>query len=554
MKTPRPYQEAAIKSVFSWFETGKTGNPLVVVPVGGGKSLIMAELIKRIHADAPNAKIISLAHIKELLEQNREALLEQYPDVNCSFYCAGLGEKNHGADVVFASIQSIHKIAREIQRAPDVLILDEAHLTPFDETTQYRRFIADCRDINPNCVVIGLTGTPFRADNGLLTVGANRMFDGICYEIGIGWMIANGYLVRPVTPATSIKMKTDGVHMRGGDYIVSELAEAVDVDEVTKECVADIVRNGVGRKKWLGFGVTIQHCYHIKEALVAHGVSCEVIHGELPKGERDQLFDDYRAGKFRCLVNVAIATTGVNIPDIDLIFLMRPMRSPVLYIQCVGRGLRLADGKEDLMLLDYGDVVSELGPIDDVKIKLSGKAKKDAEEEEKKPKEKAVMKICPQCGIECWASQQYCYECSYSFVGEKLVSSASSAPVLSEDVEPVWHNVIDAKYTSHTGQGKTVPVMRVTYYCMTGVFSEYVCFEHEGYAREKAVAWWRKRFPDDNAAHINKVSTAVICSYPQPSRILVGRDGKYDRVISVEFAKKEENEQLDIILDDFLPF
>lgn len=552
MKTLRPYQEAAIKALFAWFETGNTGNPLIVVPVGGGKSLIMAEMIKRIHADAPNTKIISLAHIQELLVQNSEALREQYQDANFSFYCAGLKEKNHSADIVFASIQSIHNDAYEMQRAPDVLIIDECHLIPFDEDTQYRRFIADCKAINPNLVVIGLTGTPFRSDNGLLTVGDNRMFDGICYEIGIGWMINNGFLVRPVTPKTSIKMSTEGVHVRGGDYVVSELAEAVDIDAVTQECVVDIVENGAGRKKWLGFGVTIQHCYHIKEAMVAYGVSCEVIHGELHKDERNRLWDDYKDGKFRCLVNVAIATTGINIPEIDLIFLMRPMRSPVLYIQCVGRGLRLADGKEDLMLLDYGDVISELGPIDDVKIKLTGKAKKEQEEEDNKPKEKAIMKICPKCGVECWASQAFCYECSYSFVGEKLVSSASSAAVLSEDIEPVWHDVRDVKYSRHLAPNKEIPTMRVTYYCFDGIFSEYVCFEHTGYAREKAVAWFKKRFPSSDAKHITKISTALIGEYPKPTSILVGKDGKFDRIIDVRF--RDKHEQQDFLLDDDILF
>ena len=142
IKTLRPYQESAVRSLFDWlFSTD--GNPLIVAPVGSGKSLMIAEFIKRVHDDYPRTKIIMLSHVKELLVQDAQEMMEQYPDADFGFYCAGLGEKKAHNDITFASIQSVWDKIDVFPAVPKIIIVDEAHLIPHNTLTRYRRFMDD---------------------------------------------------------------------------------------------------------------------------------------------------------------------------------------------------------------------------------------------------------------------------------------------------------------------------------------------------------------------------------------------------------------------------
>lgn len=536
MKQLRPYQEAAIKSVFQWFSSGNTGNPLVVAPVGAGKSLMIAELVKQIHAQAPHTKCVIVTHVKELLQQNADEMRLQYPDCDYGFYCASMGQKHLHNDVTFASIQSVWNKTLRFPKVPQVIIIDEAHLVSHNEATQYRKFIDACKELNKNCIVIGLTGTPFRSDSGRLDEGDGRLFDGVCYEIEIGWMIEQGYLCKPVTPKVNTRLSVDGVGSRGGDYITSQLEAAVDIDVVTRACVAETVAIAQGRKKWLVFTAGVTHCGHVRDAFLAMGITCEMITGDTDKYERDSIIKRYKAGEIRCLVNVAVLTTGFNVPDIDCLVFMRPTKSPVLYIQCIGRGIRTAQDKQDCMVLDFGGVIDALGPIDAIDIRKRPRTERAEGEEKDKP----VMKICPSCGTECWGAQQYCYSCSYSFFQDKLNGTASVKALLTAEQEPETHKVIHTSYKTHMGKGKTIPTLKVTYNCMDGFYSDYICFEHTGYPRAKAEAWFKRHYPEALPNHIPKTCNhAALLEYPPVESVTVKKDGKYWRVLSIEHKKQE---------------
>ncbi len=552
MKTPRPYQEAAIKSVFQWFADGDNGDTLIIAPVGAGKSLMIAEIVKRIHEQAPHTKFVVVTHVMELLEQNSEEMRGQYPDCDFGFYCSSMGQKRLHNDVTFASIQSVWNKSLAFPRVPQIIIIDEAHLISHDEATQYRKFIDACKELNPNCIVIGLTGTPFRADTGRLDEGEGRLFDGVCYEIEIGWMIDNGYLCKPVTPKVSTRLSVEGVGSRGGDYIKSQLEAAVDIDAVTRACVAETCALARDRKKWLVFTAGVKHCEHVRDAFRAMNISCEMVTGDTPKPEREQIIKRYKAGEIKCLVNVAVLTTGFNVPDIDCLVFMRPTRSPVLYIQCIGRGIRTAEGKQDCMVLDFGGVIATLGPIDAIDIRKRPKMVSDDREKKEGP----VMKICPSCGTECWGSQQYCYSCSYSFLQDKLNETASGKSLLTSDQEPETHKVVYTGYKVHLAAGKTTPTLKVTYSCLDGAFNDYVCFEHTGYPRAKAEAWFKKHYPNALQNHIPKTcELAAVLEYPDIDTVTVKKEGKYWRVLSFTHKKQEENIAAQYIEEeDFIPF
>ncbi len=535
-KTPRPYQDAAIKAVFHWFAVGNQGHPLIVAPVGSGKSLIAAEFIKRIQDSAPRTKIVVLTHVQELLVQNADELRTHYPSCDFGFYCAGLNEKKLHNDVTFASIQSVYSKAYDFPRAVQIIICDECHLIPHKSDTQYRKFIDDCIAINPNCKVIGLTGTPFRSDSGRLDDGDNKLFDGIAYDIGIDFMIKNGFLCKPVVPQVNTVMSVDGVKTRNGDYIESQLQKAVDVDDITRACVDEIIDHGRNRKKWLIFTAGVQHCEHVRDEIRSRGVSCEMVTGETPKGEREDIIRRYRSGDIQCLVNVAVLTTGFNVPEIDMLAFMRPTRSPVLYIQCIGRGLRIAPGKMDCLVLDFGGVVKNLGPIDAINI-----TKKHIEKNEAEKKLQAVMKICPSCGAECAAAQKYCYICSHCFVSTSLDVKASNKAILTEDEPPEWYEVVHVSYNKHIKKNApdAPPTLRVTYTTMTSEVSEWICFEHEAgsFANNKAIDWHFERSQEPCP---DTIDDALKIAYKNPSKVLLKRKGRFYEVVKCDMTQLDE--------------
>ena len=140
----------------------------------------------------------------------------------------------------------------------------------------------------------------------------------------------------------------------------------MDRDDVTRAAVAEIVRHGEGRGSWLVFCSGVAHARHVRDAIRGHGVSCETVTGDTPGPERDGILAAFKAGRLRCVTNANVLTTGFDAPGTDLIALLRPTKSVGLYVQMVGRGTRLAEGKEDCLVLDFAGNTARHGPIDTV--------------------------------------------------------------------------------------------------------------------------------------------------------------------------------------------
>ena len=553
MKTPRPYQAAAQTSLFKYLFEEK-GHPLVVAPVAAGKSLMIAEFIKQLHEYYPGMKILKLTHVKELLQQNAEELLGQYPGADFGFYCAGLKQKKLRNQITFASIQSIYKKAYdlyEMGQIPGIIIIDEVHLLSHRQNTTYRKFISDILKYNPKCRVVGYTGTPFRADTGRLERGENKLFDDIAYEIGMDFMIEEGYWTKPVCPEMANVMDVTGVGVRGGDYIENQLQERINVASVTEPCVRELLEKGANRNKWLIFTAGIDHAEDVTTAINEAGVEAHCIHSKKDLAENAGILKAHRRGDFKALVNVAKLTTGYNDPYIDLLAFMRPTRSPVLYIQTTGRGVRpvyqsgydlstkqgrlsaIANGpKPDCMVLDFGGVVSTLGPIDGVSITKDWDGEEDPKKKEGE-EEAGLIKICPACGAECASNQRYCYACSYCFI--RLDEKAGDKAIVSVDSEPEWYSVIDTWHSEHKKEGGKTS-MRVTYVTIADAIKEWICFEHEGYARERAKDWHIYRMPDEPVPET--VEKALTINYPKPIKILAKKQGKFWRVLDYQFPEK----------------
>ncbi|MEK9754931.1 MAG: DEAD/DEAH box helicase family protein [Rhodospirillaceae bacterium] len=540
--TLRPYQQEAIDAIYTYF--GKwDGNPLIVLPTGTGKSVVIAEFMRGAITAYPDTRIVMLTHVKELIAQNFSTLIRNWPTAPAGIHSAGLGKRDVHSQIICAGIQSIFKNAYKVQRC-DLLIVDEAHLIPRNADTMYGRFIRELKEINPHLKLIGFTATPYRLDSGMLHQGEDAMFSKIAYEMSILEAIEQGYLSEVIPKRMNTELDVSGVGTRGGEFIAGQLEKAVDVDETTQAAVDEIISYGEGRGSWLVFAAGVDHAMHIRDAVRARGYSAETVTGETPAGERDRIIQDFKRGKIRCLTNMSVLTTGFDAPGVDLIGMLRPTKSAGLFVQMIGRGTRLAEGKDNCLLLDFAGNCRRHGPVD--RIKVSAPTKGDGD---------APIKTCPECFTICFAGVRTCPECDYEFPEPEpeLKRTAATDAVLSTQIETEWCAVTDVVYYRHEKAGKPAS-MRVEYRCGWTVHREWICFEHSGYARQKACAWWAKRSTDPVPMTVSEALTLSHTLF-RPARIGIRPSGQYTEIVGyTDFRQPTAEEREQDWSDDDIPF
>lgn len=545
----RDYQGDALHALWNYFQE-KTGNPLVVLPTGAGKSLTMAEWIKLVFESDPTARIIIVTHVKELVAQNYAELLGAWPEAPAGVYSAGLGRRDLGARILFASIQSIHAKAFALQQC-DLVLIDEAHLIPRKSDTMYQRFLCDLKAINPHLKLIGFTATPFRLDSGMLHEGDDALFTDVAHETSARLLIDEGYLCRPITrpkQTAAAQIDTAGIGTRGGEFISAQLEHAA-LEPATIAAIADtVVEAGADRRGWLIFCCTVAHCEAMNAALVERGIISAVITGETDQRVRDRTIAEYKAGQIRALCSMGVLTTGFNAKQVDLVALARPTKSTGLYVQMVGRGTRpiyapghdlsttegrlaaLAEGKPNCLVLDFGGNLARHGPFDDPFIKKPTKGEGPA-----------PFKECPECGTATGTATRICSECGFEFPPpERLVKvEADDKAILTPD--PEWIEVTEMSYGIHNkASGEGPPTLRVDYHCGLVTHSEWICLSHPGFARSKAEAWWMRRgpvpVPRDVHAAFDRVGELNV-----PTAIKVRMEGRYTRVIAWNFDPLQDD-------------
>ncbi len=489
MITLRPYQDDAKAAVYEHLRV-RDDNPCAVVPTAGGKTPIMASICK----DAVgqwNGRVLILAHVKELLEQTADKLRLVCPEVNFGIYSAGLKRRDTRHSVIVAGIQSVYKRACELD-AFNLVLVDEAHLIPLEGDGMYRQFLADAKVINPELRIIGFTATPFRLKTGPICT-PDGFLNHICYEVGVRELIRDGFLCSLVSKAGKAKADTTSLHVRAGEFVADEVETLMDQEALVRSACAEIVERTASRNACLIFASGVQHGQHIVEVLERdHDIECGFVCGETPTAERDATLGRFKAGELKYLCNVNVLTTGFDAPHIDCVALVRPTMSPGLYYQMVGRGFRLHPSKDNCLVLDFGGNVLRHGPVDEIQITTMDRGNGQA-----------PAKECPECQAVIAAGFARCPQCGYQFPPPTRTqhdAKASEAGILSGQITTTKYDVEDMLYGVHTKRGASADApktLRVDYRVGWHEYkSEWVCFEHEGYARQKAVAWWRRRSPD----------------------------------------------------------
>ncbi|TVQ64181.1 MAG: DEAD/DEAH box helicase [Phycisphaerales bacterium] len=482
----RDYQRAAVDAVWAYLRE-KDGNPCVCAPTGAGKSLLLAQLC-RDAVERWHGRVILLAHVKELLEQTAEKIRALAPGLPLGIYSAGLRRRDVGYAVTVAGIQSAWKRAPELGPA-DLILIDEAHMVPAEDDGMYRRFIADMRVVCPHVRIVGLTATPYRLKTGEIC-GPENILTEICSEIGVRELIAQGYLSPLRTRAGVTKADTAGLRVRAGEFVAGEAEDLMDDDALVEGACAEIAEETRGRAATLIFAAGIRHGKHIQSVLrERHGLECGFVSGQTPAGERAEILGRFRSGELRYLANVNVLTTGFDAPHTDCVALVRPTMSPGLYYQMVGRGFRLAEGKTDCLVLDFGGNVLRHGPVDAVRVAAGDRGEGG----------EAPAKECPSCRALIAAGYRNCPECGHEFPPperSRHEARASNEGILTGQVARAEHEVGGVSYHAHWKKhDPAAPMtMRVEYRVGLGsVVREWVCFDHDGYARAKAESWWRAR-------------------------------------------------------------
>jgi len=553
----RPYQREAIDAVISYWERGGL-HPLVEVATGGGKSLILGELARFVVQDC-GGRVVIATHRAELIDQDARAVRSVWPEAPVAVWSASLGKRGTAA-ITVCGVQTVAKKAKDLG-VVDVLIVDEAHLIPPDGDGQYQTLVRGLREINPALRIVGLTATPYRLGQGYLTQGHGALFTSIVYRADVGRLIREGWLSPLVTGAPSVQIDTASVPTRLGEFAARDLELAADIAEVTDRVADDVVEAlRLGRTSALVFSCGVAHAGHLDEAIRARGVESAVIVGDTDQMVRQALIGRFRRRELPVIVSCDVLTVGFDAPCVDVLALVRATQSTALYQQMIGRGLRKADGKDDCLILDYGGNIARHGPVDDVKVREKASKKGDGE---------APVKTCPNCTAEQPTSARVCSECDTEFPPpeKKANAQASNLPVLStgsidgKATPEARHVVGKVAFALHRKRDpEAKPSVRVDYYAPDDggsasvplkIASEWVCVEHDNYARRKAESWWSANVGTPFPSTVIEALDVLEAGYMKPVAAIVTKpDGEWTRIVKVEHGPaREPGDDTDQITD-----
>ncbi|TPB45538.1 DEAD/DEAH box helicase [Vibrio parahaemolyticus] len=355
MYTLRPYQADSVKAVIHYFRKHSTP-AVIVLPTGAGKSLVIAEL-----ARLAKGRVLVLAHVKELVEQNH-AKYEGY-GLKGAIFSAGLGRKETDQQVVFASVQSVVRNLDSFKNQFSLLVIDECHRVPDDKNSSYQKVITHLRELNPGIKVLGLTATPYRLGmgwiyqyhtRGQVRTEESRFFRDCIFELPIRYLLDENFLT-PARMMDAPVLSYDFSQLKPantGRYKEAEMDMVIDkAKRATPQIVEQIIQYARERKGVMIFAATVRHAQET-HGLLPEGETAIVI-GDTPTPERDAIIQAFKNREIKYLVNVSVLTTGFDAPHVDLIAILRPTESVSLYQQIVGRGLRLSEGKNECLVLDY---------------------------------------------------------------------------------------------------------------------------------------------------------------------------------------------------------
>lgn len=552
---PRDYQVEAHDATFNYFQYNPVGDPLIGLPTGTGKGLVIAMIMTSITAGFPGEKVICATHVKELVDQNYIELKKYWPAANVGIHSQGLRRRDVVQPNIFANIQSMRKT---LERYPNafgnvgILIVDEAHLVDDKDGGNYDFVIKCLKEVNPYLRIIGLTATPYRLKSGLLT--ESGIFTDFCYNktslAKFNEFVHKGYLCKLLSKRTDVFINTDDVQIIGGEFNQKQLEEVSAIEAITEGAIREALHYGASRESWLVFTSGIMHCEQVAKCLDKYNISVDFAHSKRSVVENDKAIRDFKSGKIRSLVNANMLTTGFNCPQIDLIIDLAATNSPVRHVQKYGRGTRpyyneIRDKRKDnCLVLDFARNTNRLGPINDPVVPMPrGKGG---------PKGVAPIKECSNCNIFNHISARFCEACGQEFPIEIKIRQTASQNVVMKGIGDendksvqIWVTLRSVGYEKRKSFKSGKDMFVVNYFGKddsgkSHSVKEHIMPDHEkAYPKMLAKKWWSDVTRGLSKSDIIPMPSTVDIidslkeQLKKPTRILVEPDKKDDKFYSV---------------------
>lgn len=530
MITLRPYQEEQLQALWSYFMT-KKGNPILAAPTGTGKSLVPAEFIRRTMFHYPNQKFAVVTHVATLIEQNFDKLQTIWPNAPAGIYSAGLKRRDIISPIIYGGVQSMYKIADAFGHR-DILFIDEAHLVSQDDASMYFKLIAALKAINPRLKVIGMSATPYRIGQGMITDGG--LFTDIAHDLtsmeNFNKLVADGYIAPLIAQKTKIELDTSNVAIQQGEFNKKQLQHEVDRAEITWKALQEFAYHAQHRRSGLLYASGIDHADHIASMMQQLGMPCVSVHSKQTDEYNDLALKAHERMELPFIVSYSKLTTGLDHPAVDIIGMFRPTMSVALWVQMLGRGTRIFEGKQNCIVLDFAKNAKRLGPINDPVLPRKKGDKVGA----------VPIKLCEACGVYHHIKAVVCEVCGQSFEFEVKITAHAGTDELIREAEAVQIETFDVTYLIYNkkeGKNGKAPHLKVTYFCGINGFDEYV-FPESSY-RKTFVDWWRQRHTNEPPHFIDDV-LRVTSELRQPRRVRVHVNRRFKgrpspEVLGVEF-------------------
>ncbi len=395
MFTLRDYQQEAADVIINHVKK-TTDSCIVEAATGAGKSMVIAHVAKTLFDISKGKRVLCLAPSSELVQQNRKKYLATGEPA--SMYSASAGKKCLKHPVVFGSPLTVLNSVNRLNGEFCAVIIDECDLI----TPTVQAIIDELKNQNKNIRVIGLTATPYRLGSGYIykldeknnPVNENGYFVKKVYTVDAQYLIDRGYLTKPIIGSVNAaSYDTETMQVRpSGRFKQADIDQAYKGHgRKTASIVADVISQSRNRKGVMFFAATVEHAEEIMASLPPD--NSRLITGKTKKKEREKIINDYLAMKFKFLVNVSVLTVGFDAPHVDVIAMMRLTESVRLLQQIIGRMLRLADNKEDALLLDYAGNIERHCPDGDL---FNPEIKESYTSKTSEP----VTAVCPDCNNE----------------------------------------------------------------------------------------------------------------------------------------------------------
>lgn len=504
----RYYQNDAVAAV--WQALRRGADPVVELPTGSGKSLVIAELCHRVINNS--GRVMVLTHVQELVGQNA-AEFHKLSGIEPGVLCAGLERTDKGHNVLFASVQSLYGPAKrgEIPEF-DLIIVDECHLCADKDSDA--KFYPTAFASFPTARRVGLSATPFRLDGPVY--GEGKYFSEKCYDISTLELVREGYLVPLVGVSAAVRLDLDKLKTVAGDYD-QKTVEAQQTEVWLNAVAANVIEKASKRKHIAVFCPTVKVANDMAEVFTKLGYKSGVVVGDTE--DRDDVLEAWKSGKFLVMCSVNVLSTGFNFPALDCIVCIRPTQSLSLWIQLLGRGVRKAEGKANCLLLDYSG-----------NLEIHGGICAGMEEAfiEKKDGELTVSDAKPN---------------PLKGKGKRVKTGKELTdldPMLAtpKGVELEVTNVSYIVLKSRTQDSKKLLMVSYDGNTINGGIpmsaSQFVCPEYSGFAYQEAVKWFAKR-GEDSVPRSAEAARIKCFSLPVPRTIHIRKSGKYLNVVSETF-------------------